>query len=195
MQKLRLHLLGSPQAEIDNHPADIQRRKVWALLIYLAVTNQPQRRDSLAALFWPEESQSKARAALTRHLSELRKAIGAEYVTADRETVTLSGNIWLDVHQFQQLSADCEQDDDDCLAGLETAVPFPTLLQHLNDSQEKLIAYFQQATQEDLAVETDSENWPTLLSRVSFFHWHETYHVGQLEILRQLAGTDDAIIK
>lgn len=76
-----------------------------------------------------------------------------------------------------------------------TAVSFPTLLQHLNDSQEKLIAYFQQATAEDLAVETDSETWPTLLSRVSFFHWHETYHTGQLEILRQLAGTDDAIIK
>jgi hypothetical protein len=76
-----------------------------------------------------------------------------------------------------------------------TAVPFPTLLQHLHDSQEKLTAYFQQATPDDLAAETDSENWPTLLSRVSFFHWHETYHVGQLKILRQLAGTDDAIIK
>lgn len=25
-------------------------------------------------------------------------------------------------------------------------------------------------------------------------HWHETYHCGQLELLRQLAGKDDAII-
>ena len=25
-------------------------------------------------------------------------------------------------------------------------------------------------------------------------HWHETYHTGQLELLRQLAGTDDAIV-
>jgi hypothetical protein len=24
--------------------------------------------------------------------------------------------------------------------------------------------------------------------------WHETYHLGQLELLRQLAGTDDALI-
>jgi hypothetical protein len=25
-------------------------------------------------------------------------------------------------------------------------------------------------------------------------HWHETYHTGQLELLRQLAGKNDAII-
>ena len=76
-----------------------------------------------------------------------------------------------------------------------TAVPLPTLLQHLDDSHESLIAYFQQATPEDLAAATDNENWPTLDSRLSFLHWHETYHVGQLEILRQLAGTDDAVIR
>ena len=34
----------------------------------------------------------------------------------------------------------------------------------------------------------------TLGERLVFLHWHETYHVGQLELLRQLAGTNDAVI-
>ena len=29
---------------------------------------------------------------------------------------------------------------------------------------------------------------------VAGLHWHETYHTGQLELLRQLAGKNDAII-
>jgi hypothetical protein len=40
----------------------------------------------------------------------------------------------------------------------------------------------------------DEENRRTLGERLEFIHWHETYPVGQLEILRQLAGMNDAII-
>ena len=65
MARLHLYLLGPPQAELEDSPVDIQRRKVWALLVYLAVTGQPQRRDTLATLLWPDSSQSEARAALT----------------------------------------------------------------------------------------------------------------------------------
>ena len=77
----------------------------------------------------------------------------------------------------------------------ETAVPLPQLLDHLKASQKKIITYFEQATPDDLAVALADDNYPTLLSRLNFVHWHETYHVGQLEILRQLAGTDDVIIE
>jgi len=34
----------------------------------------------------------------------------------------------------------------------------------------------------------------TLGDRLRFLLWHETYHVGQTEYLRQLAGTDDAVV-
>jgi hypothetical protein len=30
--------------------------------------------------------------------------------------------------------------------------------------------------------------------QIRFSHWHETYHVGQLELLRQLAGKNDKVI-
>jgi hypothetical protein len=35
---------------------------------------------------------------------------------------------------------------------------------------------------------------PVLAQALEGLHWHETYHTGQLEILRQLAGKDDAVI-
>lgn len=34
----------------------------------------------------------------------------------------------------------------------------------------------------------------TVGDRLRFLLWHETYHVGQTEYLRQLAGTDDKVI-
>ena len=40
MSQWVLHLLGSPRLERDGTPVGIQRRKVMALLIYLAVTGR-----------------------------------------------------------------------------------------------------------------------------------------------------------
>lgn len=105
MADLKLYLLGSPALTVDGQAVEIQRRKVLALLSYLAVNGQPQRRDTLATLFWPEAGQSQARAALGRHLSEIRNLIGVECVLADRETTALAGEIWVDAQQFQQLTA------------------------------------------------------------------------------------------
>jgi hypothetical protein len=34
----------------------------------------------------------------------------------------------------------------------------------------------------------------TLGNRLFFIYYHETYHVGQTELLRQLAGKNDKII-
>lgn len=33
-----------------------------------------------------------------------------------------------------------------------------------------------------------------LITALSFFQWHEAYHTGQLELLRQLAGKNDKVI-
>jgi uncharacterized damage-inducible protein DinB len=42
--------------------------------------------------------------------------------------------------------------------------------------------------------ETLGESPGTLGSWIEFFGWHDTYHVGQTEYLRQLAGMDDKVI-
>jgi methionine salvage enolase-phosphatase E1 len=38
------------------------------------------------------------------------------------------------------------------------------------------------------------ETQSTILERLQSLVWHETYHIGQLEPLRQLAGKNDKII-
>ncbi|MEM7344715.1 MAG: tetratricopeptide repeat protein [Chloroflexota bacterium] len=120
MARLKLYLLGPPQAELENEPVKIQRRKVLALLVYLAVNGEAQRRDTLATLLWPDSSQSQARAALTRHLSEIRKIIGEDSLMTDRETVALTGAIWFDVNRFRQL-VDCPPSSAHCLDSLTEA--------------------------------------------------------------------------
>lgn len=73
-----------------------------------------------------------------------------------------------------------------------TAVALPQLLRLLDESQKQITAVLQ-----TLPVEAFDQIYrepSTLGESLRFLHWHETYHTGQLEILRQLAGTDDAII-
>ena len=59
----------------------VQPRR-FALLVALAVTRPYgfQRRDRLAALFWPEESAERARAALSRAIYFLRSHLGDDVV-------------------------------------------------------------------------------------------------------------------
>jgi hypothetical protein len=40
----------------------------------------------------------------------------------------------------------------------------------------------------------NEERQQTVGDRIAGLHWHETYHTGQLDILRQLAGKDDGVL-
>ena len=105
MPNLRFTFFGAPQLLRDGFPIEVDTRKAIALLAYLAVTGQPQRRDTLAALLWPEYSQSKARAGLRRTLSSLNKALDGEGLIIEREAVSLdrSAGAEIDVQQFRAL--------------------------------------------------------------------------------------------
>ncbi len=105
MAELVLFLFGYPRIECDGRPLDIARRRAIALLAYLAVTRQRHSRDSLAVLFWPEDDQTNARAALRRTLSTLVTDIGDAWLESDRETISLNwdADIWIDVAEFRQL--------------------------------------------------------------------------------------------
>ncbi len=76
---------------------------------------------------------------------------------------------------------------DDC-------VRFERLQALLAESQKLITASLESLSAEDLAAIVDEENEQTLADRLMFLNWHETYHTGQFEHLRQLAGTDDSII-
>ena len=68
------------------------------------------------------------------------------------------------------------------------------MLALLVQSQETIEGALGSVTSDVLAQDTSSFLGTTTLGQFLFFlYYHETYHVGQLELLRQLAGTDDAM--
>ncbi len=119
---LKISLLGTPKIELDGTPITIRRSKVLALLVYLAISGEHQRRDALAMLLWPNNSQSRARSALRHELSILNKTIGANWLEIERETIGLSLRAWLDVQEFQQHLADLATDDQSRLDTLTQAI-------------------------------------------------------------------------
>jgi hypothetical protein len=69
------------------------------------------------------------------------------------------------------------------------------LLTVLEQSQSALTARLQNITAEELAREEQSFLGTTTLGQLIFFlYWHESYHAGQPEYLRQLTGKDDKVI-
>lgn len=112
--RLALYFLGSPQLYLDNEPILIERRKVVALLAYLALEHGRHLRESLSALLWPDYDQSKAFTNLRHTLWEIQQAIGQEWLIADRERIRLNeaADIWLDVRQFESLLAQSRAQND-----------------------------------------------------------------------------------
>ena len=107
--QLRVALLGPPLIEVDGRPLNVDTRKATALLAYLAFTARPARRDTLAALLWPETSPDRARATLRRTLSTLKSALGSRWLEIGRDTVALSGaGIWFDIDELRRLGAAME---------------------------------------------------------------------------------------
>ncbi len=78
-------------------------RKATALLALLAVSDQPQRRATLAAFLWPDADEQKARGALRRTLSVLRTALGDRWLDVDGETLALDPTgLQVDVREFRR---------------------------------------------------------------------------------------------
>ncbi len=138
MARLQLFLLGGFSITLDDQPVTgFESDKVRALLAYLAVEgDRPQRRESLAALFWPELSEKRARHNLRQALFNLRNIIGDQDSNSPHLTITpqtiefnLSTNTWSDFTAFTQAHTDCLEHQhvqltycDLCLARLEKAV-------------------------------------------------------------------------
>lgn len=103
MSKLTLLLLGTPRIERNGTPIEVDTRKAIALLAYLAITRQMHSRETLAALFWPDTLEARAR--LRRTLSVLYSALARSWLDIERETIRLeqSSQLSVDVDQFHYL--------------------------------------------------------------------------------------------
>src|SRR5688572_10165441 len=89
MAHLRLYLFGTPRVAHNDEFIELNLRKGLALLAYIAVTRQPQSRDTLATLLWPEKDQQTARANLRRTIYELGQLLGAQLFVTTAETIAL----------------------------------------------------------------------------------------------------------
>lgn len=65
------------------------------------------------------------------------------------------------------------------------------LLADLDETQELIVARLGQISPEDLAEIVDTRFGKRPVGQhIAGLHWHETYHTGQLEILRELTSSD-----
>src|SRR5690606_24708670 len=98
MTQLRLYVFGPPRLERDGQPIDLGLRKALALCVYLTISRQPQSRDALATLFWPDQDQREARGSLRRTLHRLSQAIGEGVLLAGSDSVTIdpAADLWID---------------------------------------------------------------------------------------------------
>ncbi len=90
-----------------------------------------------------------------------------------------------------------ERGSDPILDAVE-ALPFEKIAADLVTSQERIFAWLENAKPEDLDVEVIPYNIPAdaapIWDWMEFLLWHEAYHLGNLELLRQLTGKNDRVI-
>ncbi|MBK8986762.1 MAG: tetratricopeptide repeat protein [Chloroflexi bacterium] len=123
MAALKITLFASFQVVFDGRSVtDFATDKARALLVYLLVERrQPHRRESLAALLWPDQPEARARQNLRQALSNLRQALGDSddsasaaaptppFLLIDRHEVQFNpqAEVWLDVAEFTALVENC----------------------------------------------------------------------------------------
>lgn len=97
--------LGPALVTVGGQPAppELLWRKNLALMVYLARSDRQARsRDHLTALFWGDKDQAAGRHSLNEALRVLRRALGADAVVAQGDTVALAtGAVRLDVDALE----------------------------------------------------------------------------------------------
>lgn len=73
-------------------------------------------------------------------------------------------------------------------------VPLPNLLDILQRQQDRLAEALGAAAADLLASPAPLNDQKSIGGHLHFLAWHETYHLGTTELLRQFAGTDDQVI-
>jgi len=80
----------------------------------------------------------------------------------------------------------------------DDAIHFEQILADLQTAHERLISRLERITHDELLAPAKpviqrAPPWTTG-EFLHFLLWHETYHIGNTEILRQLSGTNDQVI-
>src|SRR5512140_499081 len=84
---LKLSWLGTPISELGGKPIKLEMRKVTALLVYISLEPGAVARESLAAMFWPENDERHALGSLRRALWSLHSSLKPVCFELGREQV------------------------------------------------------------------------------------------------------------
>ncbi len=72
----------------------------------------------------------------------------------------------------------------------DQALPLERLLSDFEESQRRILAALESISSEDLAAVVDTRFGERPVGQhIAGLHWHETYHTGQLELLKALAAS------
>jgi len=99
-----LFLFGPPRLIQNGVKLPVQRKKVFALLSYLAAHQRSFSREKLSALLWPDSEESRARSNMRKVLSDLHVLLGREVLPAEGGIVGPLDTelLQVDVVEFQQ---------------------------------------------------------------------------------------------
>lgn len=89
-----------------------------------------------------------------------------------------------------------ERESDPIQAAAEGVLVLSELITHLETTQRRLEEALENETEESLQRMTPYRDRPErpVAFWLFFLYFHDSYHVGQTELLRQAAGVDDKII-
>jgi len=110
MDTIRFELLGPPNLLVGGRSVGVETRKALAVLARVVVEG-PQRRDTLDALLWPGSDARRARQALRRTLSALRKAL-PDGSLAEGDVVALAAPVRTDIDDVEHLAGPGVTTDD-----------------------------------------------------------------------------------
>lgn len=101
-----LFLFGPPRLMQNGVNMPVRRKKVFALLSYLAAHQRSFSRESLSALLWPDSEESRARSNLRKILSDLHGLLGRDVLPSGGGMLGPLNTEMLrvDVVEFQQRS-------------------------------------------------------------------------------------------
>jgi len=110
-EQLWIKLLGSPQLFMGRDAVPVSRKRVRALLFYLAAERKEVGRDTLAYLLWPENDSDSANLNLSVCVSYLKRALGSKLVYTRPDTISIARSIPSDLHRFRRLANSSSVED------------------------------------------------------------------------------------
>ena len=203
MPQFKLHLLGSFHLTADNQPlSGFRSDKARALLAYLAATPElAHRRDTLAALLWPDSPDSTALTNLRITLSNLHKLL-TDALTITRQTVQFNPQaVETDLLHFYRLlpndpKAAFALYQGDFLQGL-TLPDAPPFNEWRTIQQERLHRQMVQTLDQLLAKAEAEEQWEeareVATRQLQLVPWHEPAHRALIRALARQGNHAEAL--